>query len=222
LRSLTGLTTALTWLLGIVAVVSAFGIYAFINRVGVESDVLDGNFSSALDINKRIDDANGLIGAAVGLHILLSIAIGVLIIIWTYRAMKNAEALGRPCRFTPGWAIAGWLIPFVNFVIPWLIMLDLWRGSRPVSEKRGSGLVIGWWITFILSGARVGTFGGDADLNNRQETEDIKNSDTVAAVGMAVSIAAAIFAIQVLRKISAGQEALQTGVAGAAPPPPPV
>lgn len=220
-RSLRGITTALTWLLGIAAVVGAFGVYAFINRTGVENDVLDGNFENAFDINQRIDDANGLIGAAVGLYVLLTLAIAVLVIIWTHRAMKNAAALGRPARFTPGWAIAGWLIPLVNLVIPWLIMLDLWRGSRPPSEKQGSGLVIGWWITYILSGARFGTFGGDANLNNPQETKDIKTSDTVAAAGMALAVVSAFFAIQVLRKISAGQDAARAALTGAAAPPPP-
>ena len=75
--------------------------------------------------------------AATGIVSLLSFAILVLIIIWTYRATKNNEALGRMYpRLKPGWAIAGWLIPLANAVIPLLILQDLWRGSERDDEAR--------------------------------------------------------------------------------------
>jgi len=209
-------------LLIIVGVLSALGVFAFINRVGVESDILDGNFTS--DLNDRIDDADGFVGGTVAFYLLLMIAILVLIIIWTFRAMKNNEALGRQgARFTPGWGIAGWLIPLANLVIPVLIFQDLWRGSdpgKPVGDPswrgaQGSGLVGVWWAAHVIGHARFGTLGGEADVNDRNEVEDLRTSDTVAAVGMAVSIAGAVLAILVLRRIAERQENLRRGVTAA-------
>ncbi len=219
-----GLTTALTILLALVAASCAFLAYAWINRIGVESDLIDGNFGA--DIVKRANDADDLVGAAVLITGLLSLAILVLIIIWTYRAMKNNEALGRQgARFTPGWGIAGWLIPLVNLVIPVLIFQDLWRGSDPNVPRGdpgwrsagGSGLVGFWWAANIIGHARFGGGGGNANLNDEDELKNLRTSDTIGAVGSVVAILAAILAIQVLRKITERQEVARQGAIGVAP-----
>lgn len=221
-RSLRGLTTALTILLALVAAACAFLAYAWINRIGVESDLIDGTFGA--DIVKRANDADDLVGAAVLITGLLSLAIFVLIIIWTYRAMKNNEALGRQgARFTPGWGIAGWLIPLVNLVIPVLILQDLWRGSDPGVPRndpawrsaKGSGLIGIYWAAHIIGTARFGGGGGEANLNDEDELKNLRTSDTIGAVGSIVAILAAILAIQVLRKITVRQEQVRDGVVAA-------
>jgi Domain of unknown function (DUF4328) len=226
--SLRGLTTALSVLLWTTVAASVLGAYAWANRVSVESDLIDGDIE--FDILSRANDADDLVGAAIFLMGLLSLAIFVLIIIWTFRAMKNNEALGRTnARFTPGWGIAGWLIPFANLVIPVLIFQDLWRGSDQSVARadpnwrraKGSGLVGWWWAMHIIAGARFGGFGGTARYDDEDELESLRRSDTIGLVGMVFAIAAAILAIQVIRKIAGRQEECRQGAAVAAAPPPP-
>ena len=71
-------------------------------------------------------------GGATLLTAIFSIGGLVMVIVATFRLAKNHQALGRPgTRWTPGWAIAGWLIPLANSVIPYLQIRELWRGSDP-------------------------------------------------------------------------------------------
>jgi hypothetical protein len=89
----------------------------------------------------------------------VSTAALVLIVIWQWRSVKNAEALGRVgARLSSGWAIAGWLIPLVNFVVPYLVMQDLWRSTderaAPGTAWRdlpGAPLVTQWWVAYVVS-----------------------------------------------------------------------
>jgi hypothetical protein len=231
-RSLRGLTTALTVVLVLAAVDAVFGIVAYAHRITVINDLIDGR----LDFGtvRRAHDADHLVGAAVGIMIFLSIVILVLMIIWMYRAAKNHEALGRPHpRFKPGWAIAGWLIPFANLVIPVLMLQDLWRGSDVSTPRldsswranKGSGLVGWYWAALLLSYVRYGVGRSDARLAVADQLRDVRTHDGSGIFGMVATIAAAILAIQVLRGIVTRQEAClhaqQVAWAAGNPAPPP-
>jgi hypothetical protein len=209
-RSLDGLTTALAILLYASLLFIVLGVAAYANRISVINDLLDLSFDA--DLPGRADDADSYVGAAVIVLGLLAIAISVLMIIWTFRAMKNNEYLGRwNARFTPGWGIAGWLIPCANFVIPVLIFQDLWRGSDASvprgdpnwRQARGSGLVGWWWAAYLLSAFRFGIGSGEAD--DRDELETLRASDSVALVGLVVSIASVFLWVRVLKTITARQ-----------------
>ena len=133
--------------------------------------------------------------------IAVAIAIFVVMIVWTWRAATNQAALGRDHpRLGPGWAIAGWLIPLGNAVLPVLVMQDLWRGSD-ASTLRGdmrwrigarSALVGWWWGCTVASFLVVGP-GDDAD--------------EYAIVARCFAIAAAVLLILVVTKLSARQAA---------------
>jgi Domain of unknown function (DUF4328) len=212
-RSLKGLTTALTVLLALAGAGALFGSIAFAVRIGALSDIIDGRLTA--DTVRSANDADDLVGAATGILFLLSFAILVLIIIWTFRAAKNNDALDRlHPRLKPGWAIAGWLIPLANLVIPVLILQDLWRGSD-VRTPRGDQLwrsnngsaLIGWyWAAFLVASLRYGIGRSTAHFYATDELRDLRTHDTVAMVGMAVTIAAAVLAILVIRRIAQRQE----------------
>ena len=232
--SLRGLTTALTILLVLAAITAVAGAIGFARRVGIAGDILDGE--QGLDVIDRFNDAGDFIQTMALLFSALQLAIFVLTIIWTFRAMKNNEALGRvDARFTTGWGIAGWLIPCANLVIPILIFQDLWRGSDTAVGRgmptrgvaRGSVLVGVWWAAFLASLFRFGIGqGGDNDtIDNFDEMRDLRTSDSVAIAGMVAAVAAAVLYILVLRRIAERQEAClqaqQPGASTAPPLPPP-
>lgn len=212
-RSLRGLTTALTVFLWLAAAASLFAVVAFAARISSLSDIIDHGIT--LDRMQSTNDADDLVGAAVAILFLVMFVVLVLIIIWTFRAAKNNDALGRVYpRLKPGWAIAGWLIPFVNLVIPLLMLQDLWRGSEARTPRgdpswrsnRGSALIGWYWGVFVLSSIRYGLGRSSAHFIDRDELRELRTHDSIAIVGMLATIAAAVLAIQVVRKIAARQE----------------
>ena len=140
----------------------------------------------------------------------LAFAVIVVLIIWQWRSQTNAAALGRiGARFSPGWGIAGWLIPLANSVIPYFVFQDLWRSSDAHSEP-GTGwralpaspLVSSWWIAFV-----VGTLTPLVAIGLVLVTP-ISAADTDPFVDAAhvVLAAASVAAIFVLRSINERQE----------------
>jgi len=95
------------------------------------------------------------------LQLLLRLGTGITFIVWFQRAYKNLTPLGADdLRFSSGWAIGGWFVPFLNLVRPWQIMSDIWRASDPEptaragvawKQRRVPVLVHAWWTLFILT-----------------------------------------------------------------------
>ena len=143
---------------------------------------------------------------------LTQLAIIVVFIVWMYRAAKNNEALGRQSpRFGPGWSIGAWFLPLANLVIPVLIMQDLWRGAAPEVRRgvrdwragSGSILVGFWWAALIGSFLRFSYSG--SGLHDRGSLDDIENSNTVALVGVVITVVAAVLAILLVRALTRRQ-----------------
>jgi hypothetical protein len=215
--------------LAIVAAIVSF--VAYLQRAAALSDIVDHGLT--FDRIHTANDADDFAGAAAAFVVLCSLVLLVLVIIWTWRTAKNVEALGRPNpRFSPGWGIAGWLIPLANVVIPVLMLQDFWRASDTTSPRgdpgwrrvRGSGLVGWFWVAFVISSLGRGYFGQtSAHYTDQQALRDLATHDYVTAAGAIALIAAAILGILVFRKITARQEeclrAQQAAWAPATPPP---
>lgn len=228
-RSLRGLTTTLTVLLGIEIVVSVLIIAGAINHLSVLSDHdVQGVVIDADPVN----DAANFPAAMILIFGLLAIAIFVLLIIWMYRAAKNNEALGRlNPRLGPGWAIGGWFIPVAWWVIPVLIFSDLWKGSDPTiprgdpNWRRASGgsLPVLWGIAFfVMTVPRFFVGVGRNDEGRFSEVSDVRRSDIFEIVSSLGAIAAGALAIVVIRKVAARQEEAlraQQAAAGSSPSP---
>ena len=220
-RSLQGLTTALTVLLWLAAADAVFAVVAYIKRLSVLDDIINGKFDT--DLVQRSSDSRDLLNAATAIMGLLTLAIFVLIIIWMVRAMNNNEMLGRVNpRLSPGWGIGGWFIPLANLVIPALIFQDLWRGSDPTRARndparRTGGLVAAYWTAHVISSARFLSEGSEDDARNFDDIRTFRTHDRIALVGMVATIAAAILGIQVIRRIANRQEECLRGQQAAWP-----
>jgi len=83
------------------------------------------------------------------------IVVIVLFCIWVYRANYNARQLGAPdMRFTPGWAVGWYFIPFANLWKPYQAMREIWQASAAPShwqQQRPGGILPLWWMFFLLS-----------------------------------------------------------------------
>jgi hypothetical protein len=210
-RTLRGLTTALTWLFAAHIFLSVLLIIGVFNHLRVLGDKEIGGL--VLDTD-AVNDANAFPAAMIILSGLVGLAIFVLLIIWLYRAAKNNEALGRQNpRLGPGWAIGGWFIPVANFVIPFIVLDDVWRGSDP-SIARGDpgwrrsstlGAIWAWLVTAVIWYIPTIIASSTGDVR-ADEPEKVRRDDILRIIGAIAGIAAAVFAILVVRRVAARQE----------------
>ena len=154
----------------------------------------------------RADDADNAVAGLVGIWLLLLIATAVVFIIWLWRCAKDSELLGRENpRFRAGWTIGSWFIPLANFVIPVLIVQDLWRASTPRStpgsswrSEKGSSLV-GWWWALFVAASLVSRAGSGFDDDT---IDGLRSSDQAALSGYLVLAVAAFLAIRVVIQLT--------------------
>ncbi|HRJ88637.1 MAG: DUF4328 domain-containing protein [Blastocatellia bacterium] len=160
------------------------------------------------------------------------VATVVLFLVWMYRAHKNLEFL-RPTdlRFTPGWAVGWWFIPFANLVKPFQAMREIWCESDPevadepaflsASLHSAPAFMGFWWAFWITSNIASNVTGN---------LFDPENMDRVQLTGMMflatgiLSMVAAALAIMVVRDTTNRQEQRFAKIGAStvsAPPPPP-
>jgi len=203
-RSISGLTTALTWILPftILACLGAAG--AYVHHMSIGNKFYNGDFVSISDINDAKDTVNGFV-AAFGV---LELAVFVLLIIWMFRAAKNTELWNsQRARWTPGWAIGGWFIPVANFVIPFLVFAGIWRRSEPDSPDRARlpFVVWFWWFLFVAGELAVRI---DPTVTTKSALDARDSAHIVGFVLLAIS---AGMLIVVVRRLSATQQRLAGG-----------
>jgi hypothetical protein len=160
---------------------------------------------------------------------LLSLA---LVVIVTWRLAKTHEHLGRPgTRWTPGWTIAGRLIPVANMVMPALQLDELWRGSAPGlvpgapgwRDRPRSRVAVALLVTGVAGGlVAIATFAGiavrlvDVVADGRTTGDDV--ADALATgrglrvLGMVLGVATMALTAWLLVQIADRQHRAATAV----------
>src|SRR5439155_1843984 len=112
-----------------------------------------GTFTAS-NVSAGTRDLNDTAGVLV-VTALAGLAAAVAWLRWQHRAHENLRALGvSGLAYTPGWAVGWWFIPFANLVLPYLVMVELWRASDPTgspawARQRITALLPLWWITYL-------------------------------------------------------------------------
>ncbi len=180
-------------------------------KVVLAADVLSGLFQAARLLSSPTAEASGveaLINFAQFLGFVLSI---VFFLQWMHRAYANLPGLGAErLRFTPGWAVGYFFVPFANLVYPLYAMREIWHHSSPTPPARRSNLeqqsvrqVDSWWIAFFIM-----NFLSNMSLRlsmkaTNHEMEIVSEWFSVASCLFAVP--AALMAMSIIRKIDAYQ-----------------
>lgn len=181
-----------------------------IAHLGVLGNVAQGDYLDSLDVAES-NDRLAIVYLVTFAGYLLS---GGFFIAWTWRAYKNAAALGaHQLRFGPGWAIGGWLVPFLNLWRPRQIVGDIWRTTEPQapayfrrvnwSAVREPGLLSAWWGLFVVSSvldrvsARIAI--------NSTALEDDRTGTIFGLLASVTMAAAGVLAILVIRGVTARQ-----------------
>lgn len=148
-----------------------------------------------------------------GLFSLVSIAVFVLLIIWTYRIHGVSSRLWPHHRqWSRGWTIGGWFIPLANFIIVPLLLQEIWRILRSPhgdTAARGDwrstpadGLITGWWILYAVG---VVLTNGFSIANSDDDLTDIGDYTTpmwIGVVGQVLVVAGVVCAVLFIRRVT--------------------
>lgn len=140
------------------------------------------------------------------------IATIVLFLVWLNRSYKNLHAL-RPTylRFSSGWAVGWWFVPFANLVRPFQVVREVWSESDPeivegpmfVTESLHSAptYMTLWWALWLLANFAT-NIASKAGIDGPSA---VFYSGIAFIISAALTIAAAVLAAMVIRDITARQ-----------------
>lgn len=156
-----GLAYVVMGVLCVDAVLSLVGLSAENSYHHLAQQLLAGGYVSLQTAQSADDHVRSIAWLQLG-------AIGVTAIVflaWFRDAYRNVERAGvKGMRWSSGWAIGSWFVPFLNLVRPKAILNDIWRGSDPglragdsLRQEKPPILYGFWWGSWILGGI-VGQF----------------------------------------------------------------
>jgi hypothetical protein len=212
------------WVVALLAVSAVMAVVSAVSLLIERSLVLDAIAGRPVSIDEAVASDNR-VEAITGWTLIALLVTGVLWCIWQHRAHSNLRSFGRNgLAYTPGWAVGWWFIPIASLWKPLGAMSELWKASEPTDDPNAWARAKGWWALGVWWACWIG--GNVLDLVSgamQQETDvsTVASSDLVAVVAQLLEVAAAIFAIVILRDILSRQRALAV-MSGAAPVPPPL
>lgn len=200
--------------LAAVVLAALAGLVANAFYIGVLGDLIRHHPGSVSSTEATVD-------AARSTHTILLIAelvTALAFILWFYRAYRNLIRTGiRDVRFSTGWAVGAWFIPFFNLVRPKQIANDIWKGSASaatigIARWREIPLpaVLNWWWGVWILGAVLAGLGPSTryDVFNRttQSLRDLRTGTWIVEFGLAALVVAAVLAILFVRRVSRLQD----------------
>jgi hypothetical protein len=162
--------------------------------------------SETEEITDPVVLAVGLLEIGVGLlQIVVYIATVVVFLMWLYRAYENLPSFGIPrsdIKYSSGWAVGSFFIPFVSLVVPYRAVKELWNKSVPHAHRMFGDLSVPgffplWWAVWLIS-----NFANQAHL--RLEFRESITPETSYIFGIVtglIDILSALLAIMVVREI---------------------
>lgn len=202
---------------GVASLVSSF---VSANVASKAEQFLDGEITEDAFL-----DANDLAPLAQVLSAAPMIAAGVFAMLWMFKLSKNVRVLGRATTFAPVFAIVGWFLPPFLFVLPLLVLRELWKASDPDTPPGGDGwrssgenpLLYVWFVVYGLIPA-VLTFVSvssvlDATLSLDTDTESIAEaaaatSGPLLILGGVVTLVGAAVWVLVVKQLTERHRAL--------------
>jgi hypothetical protein len=219
LRRVGGLSVAVMILTTIVAVGTIGTTLLTAGVTGDAEDYLAGGLS-----DDEFRDAIGPLNAIQLIVGLATLATFVVSIVWMYRIATNVRAFQRQTTWSPLFAIFGWMLPpFVLYVIPFLMLRELWKASDASNpddpegwrSSRDTPLVWAWFVLYgiapvILLLFSVGSFldGGLSAGSLETLAESLDDFGALAVVSGAINLAAAVVWILLVKQLTARHKQL--------------
>ena len=187
-------------LAGVASLASLASAVLSANLADTAQDYLDGRISE-----DEFLDANAIAPLGQLLSAGPLLAAGIFGVIWMYRIATNVRAIGRATTFAPVFAILGWFLPPLLFILPLLVLRELWKASDPNTPPgadgwRASGenpLLYVWFVVYgviptVLTALSLGAV-LDAALNLDTDTQSV--AEVTAATGGVQVILGGVFSV---------------------------
>lgn len=145
------------------------------------------------------------------------IACVICYLLFVHRAMKNLYiSNARGMSVSPGWAVGYSFIPFVNLVMIYRVMKEIWEASAdPERGRRDAPQLLGWWWGLYLGGNIIGRI-SDMLASGLSDGADPAYFFEMFAPGAAAGIVSAALAVgsalclmAVIRQVKDAQETLR-------------
>ncbi len=137
-----------------------------------------------------------------------AVVLTILFLVWVYQLSRQLHASSDiEMQYSSGWAVASFLVPFVNLFMPFLVMREMWDVLYRGRPRSSGHALLGWWWGLLVFGNLFSTFGrlGGFWLFETWRPAVELSPDLVAAM----DIAATVLLLVVVQKM---------GVAAAAGP----
>ena len=190
---------------GIVTSLLAIGVFA------LQIDILLRMGAGGTWTEAEAETIDQWIMLVVGIDALVLLVGAVAFLVWLYRVRSNLPALGATdLRWSPGWAIGWWFVPFANLYFPFKVVKEVWQASgadddpvaRPDAET--PEVLLWWWGLYL--GSSIGGRAADQIYEASSETIDgLIIGTLVVIVGHALLVVATIPAIKVVKGINRRQ-----------------
>lgn len=197
-------------LVGIGMVVDLAGVATGLSQVSLLSDMAAGRTVPPGDV--EANDARIQLVAILTLLVLVATIVAFLM--WFHRSHKNLSSFGVPgLDYSPGWAVGGFFVPFLNLIRPFQVMREIWKASDPEADPQiphswqyssTSPLIAAWWGTWILSnilGNFAGAISGDAGT-----VDSLLSITYVSITSNAVNLVPAALLILLIRAVDRRQQ----------------
>lgn len=144
----------------------------------------------------------------------------VVFLIWVYRCYRNLAAFGAGGLSTSaGWAVVYYFIPILSLYRPYQLMQETWKASEPGLDlahapagwqKVRSSNVVGWWWAVWL----ISNLAASACVFYALSNPGLKATSLLTFSAELFSMISCIFAIRLVRKLSARQQESARRLAG--------
>ena len=135
----------------------------------------DGANNSVFNDSVALWGISGLVTGAA------AIVLVVLSIIWLFRVSSNHRTLGRALTWVPGWAIGGWFLPPLLYIIPLLVLREAWKAANPAtpagsqtwkSEGGENPWIWLWFLSYSIAPLIIAAAGASS-LNVGNDTDTV-------------------------------------------------
>ena len=192
-------------------VADGVAVFADLNQAALLEDLAAGMSKTEAELNAS-DNFFGAAGLAQSATYVLS---AIVFLFWIYRVSANQRALGaKRVLYSPGWAVGGWFVPFLNLVRPFQVVREIWINSSPASNPGNqvtTGLMrhytpplIGVWWALWLGSNVLSTFAGRM-LLRADDLASMQRATSTMLASDAIDIAAVIFAVLLVYRTTSWQ-----------------
>lgn len=207
-RSNQGLTRGLKFLIGFAILLNGFDfVFRFLEYRLLES-MASGAFASVEEQMAAANASDMRVQASAIVNLVVFIVLLIVLLVWVYRANRNAKALGAAdMKYSPGLAAGCFFIPFFNLVMPYRALQEIWRASGTDADWKTSRRLaaVGWWWGLWLASAILAQYA--TILTKRVQSIPQAESASVAyIVQIIIETLAYIALLTMIVRIAARQE----------------